>query len=188
MSLRWLLVAVASAAATIVLHEVAHYLGALAMGAENINLHWADVTYAAGSLEPFGEAVTWAAGPLLTHGIILAVWLSQATGAVPLAMGIGACTRDILLLPFAIKTVLGRDISGFSGDEVTVASSLGIDPLPLALLAVLLGLVGMAVFLRRGFKTRGMLFCLILIAGVFLGIVLWGAVGPIVLPGGKGFG
>ncbi len=173
---------------TIIAHELAHYGGAFVMGAQDLRLHWADITFAAGSLSQMGEAVTWAAGPLITHAIILWVWLSRATSVVALSLGLGACSRDIVLLPFTIKTILGRDVSGFSGDEVEVANALGFAPLPLAVFAVALGLGGLVVFLARAYRKGGGFAPVALIIGTVLGIAMWSFIGPMVLAGGKGIG
>ena len=184
----WLVIAALLTALTIIGHEIAHYLGALAMGASDVALHWADVTFDAATLSGWGLAFTWFAGPLFTHAIILVVLLSRASGIVALALGLGACSRDLVVLPFTIKLLLGRDVSTFTNDEVTAAAALGIAPHAFAVFAAGLGLVGLAVFLNRAYRSKGALFAVTLILGTLAGIALWSVIGPTLLPGGKGVG
>ncbi|MEJ6394400.1 hypothetical protein V8J82_14115 [Gymnodinialimonas sp. 2305UL16-5] len=174
-------------ALTILAHEIAHYLGAVAMGAQNVALHWADITFDETTLDDRGLAVTWMAGPLLTHAIILLVWLSGTSRPAALSLGLGACSRDILLLPFTVKSLLGRDTSGFSSDEVQVSQALGIGSLPLAALAVILGVGGLIWFLLRAYHKEGVSLVIALVTGTVAGFLLWTYVGPILLPGGRGY-
>ncbi|MEJ6393156.1 hypothetical protein V8J82_07820 [Gymnodinialimonas sp. 2305UL16-5] len=51
-------------ALTILAHEIAHYLGAVAIGAQKFALHWADITFDETALDRQNLAVTWLAGPL----------------------------------------------------------------------------------------------------------------------------
>lgn len=184
----WLMCAASLTILTIVAHEVAHFLAAKAAGAENVSLHWADVTFLDGSVGNMGVAFIWLAGPAVTHAIIIWVLLSKAHSLAAMALGIGACSRNIVVLPFTIKFLLGRDTSTFTNDEVTAAAALDVSPMFFALPAVLFGLVGGTVFIMRACKTIHYSQVVSLICGVVLGIVCWGAVGPILLPGGKGFG
>ena len=184
---KWLIVAAALTALTIFIHEIAHYVTALAFGAENVKLHWLDVSYDPASLSRMAAAMTALAGPFSTYLIIIVVWLSGISGLAPLALGIGAASRNLVLLPFALKMVLGHDISSFSNDEVRTAIILNISPLPFGLIAVLLGVGGMVVFLRRAYRTNGVVFPIALIVGTALGIILWSAVGPVLFSGGRGF-
>lgn len=184
----WLVTAALCTVLTIGAHELAHYAGAVAMGARDVRLHWADITFDNASLDAGGVAVTWMAGPLLTHAVILWVWLGRHSAVVPLALGVGACSRDLVLLPFTIKLLLGRDITTFTNDEVTVATALDISPLPLAALAVLLGAGGLILFMTRAARTHGKLCAATLFSGTIVGIAVWSTVGPVLLPGGKGIG
>ena len=183
----WFLGAALLTALTIIAHELAHYVAAIVMRAENVKLHWADITFTENSLNSTGLAVTWIAGPLLTHGIIVWVWLSKRTDLLALALGLGACSRNLVLLPFTIKFLFGRDVSTFTNDEVTVAEALGISPIGFAVVAVLLGVGGTIVFLKRAYASNGVLFPIALLLGTIAGIILWGTAGPALLPGGKGF-
>ena len=158
------------------------------MGGQGVTLHWADVTYDPQSLTAMGGAVTALSGPFLTHSIILLVWLSGARSVVALAFGIGVCTRNLVLLPFTVKALMGRDVSGFSGDEMRAAEALGISPLPFALVGVGLGVIGWAVFLRRAYLRGRWVLPVALCVGAFLGIAVWSFVGPLMLPGGRGYG
>lgn len=181
-------IAALMAIATVISHEIAHYLGAVAMGGQGVRMHWADVTYAPGSLSVAGEVVTWAAGPILTHGLILWVWLSGATSAAMLGLGLGAASRDLLLWPFVVKSLLGRDVSGFYGDEAQLFDLLGISPMVFAIPAALLGVIGLWVCTTRGKHSGGWPMPFALIVGVILGIALWSTIGPVLLPGGRGVG
>ena len=105
-----------------------------------------------------------------------------------LALGFGACSRNLVLLPFTIKLLLGHDVSTFTNDEVTVANALNMSPAILAIVAVLLGVWGIVVFLKRAYASKGKIFPITLVLGTIGGIILWGTVGPVILPGGKGFG
>ena len=172
---------------TILAHEIAHYLGAVFMGGADVHLHWADVTYDAASLDALGVAVTSLAGPAVTYAIILWIWASGRTEAASLALGLGACSRNLVLLPFTIKSFLGRDVSGFSQDEVTAAAALGIAPLPLAIVSVALGLAGLILFLTRAYRAEGAWLSVALFLGTLIGIVLWSQLGPVVLPGGRDY-
>ncbi len=175
-------------ALTIVGHEIAHYVAAVATGAENVKLHWADVTFQDGSLGNNGIAITWIAGPIFTHAIILWVLLTGTSQFFALALGLGAASRNLVLIPFTLKLSLGRDVSTFTNDEITVAKAVEIAPISLALVAVLLGLSGLIVFLTRAYRRSKVVWPLSLVLGSIAGILLWGAVGPALLPGGKGFG
>jgi len=184
---KWLITSAILTAFTIFLHEIAHYVSAVGFGAENVKLHWLDVSFDEGSLNRTGAAVTALAGPFSTYMIIIVVWLSGANGLVPLALGIGAASRNLVLLPFAIKTVLGHDISSFSNDEVRTAMILNVSPLPFGLIAAILGVGGIIIFLRRAFHAKGVLFPISLIIGTVLGIMLWSVIGPMLMSGGRGF-
>jgi len=171
---------------TIVVHELAHFGAAISSGARGVSLHWADISYEPGSLSSVGEAVTWGAGPLVTHAIIIWALVSRSNHIAVLALGLGAASRNLVLLPFAIKSLLGRDTTTFTNDEVTVGQALGLSPLVFAVPAIVLSLLGLFVFLRRCWRSRGGVPAVLLILGVVLGIVLWSVVGPVLLPGGKG--
>lgn len=183
----WLTIAAILTVLTILAHEIAHFVGAVMMGAEEIKLHWADVTYKENTLDAFGVAVTALAGPFLTHVIILSVWLSRASNVAALSLGLGACSRNLVLLPFTVNMLMGRDVSSFSGDEVRAAEALGTHPLPFALVAVALGVGGLMLFLTRAYRMEGVTQPIVLFIGTIVGIVLWNYVGPLVLPGGRGY-
>lgn len=183
----WLITAAVLTALSILAHEVTHYIGAVAMGARDVAISWGDYTYDPASLDAMGVAVTAMSAPLLTHIVILWVWRSGATNALALALGLGACSRDIVIFPFALKIALGRDLSTFTNDEMRASEALGISPFPFALVAAVLGIGGVIVFLRRAYRVQGWLFALALFVGTILGLVLWGKVGPMVLAGGRGF-
>lgn len=89
---RWLAISVAMTVLTIVAHEIAHYTAALAMGAQDVTLHWADITYAPASLDRMGEIIIWSAGPILTHALILWAIVSQSSRPAMLALGLGAAS------------------------------------------------------------------------------------------------
>jgi len=183
----WLAIAAVLTILTILAHEIAHFVGALLMGAKEIKLHWADVTYKENTLNAFGVAVTWLAGPFLTHVIILCVWLGRASSVAALSLGLGACSRNLVLLPFTVNTLMGRDVSSFSGDEVRAAEALRAHPLPFVLVALALGVGGLILFLTRAYRMEGMSQPIVLFIGTIVGIVLWNYVGPVVLPGGRGY-
>lgn len=183
----WLVVAALLTILSIFLHEVFHYAAAVLSGAENVKLHWADITFDSGSLGSRGLAVTWLAGPILTHTIILWVLLSKTNNLAALALGLGACSRNLVLLPFTIKFLLGRDTSTFTNDEVTVGQALEVSPMIFALPAVALSALGLYRFLTRAKRASSIILATVLVLGVVLGIASWGIIGPILLPGGKGF-
>jgi len=93
---KWLIVAAVLTALTIFIHEIAHYVTALAFGAENVKLHWLDVSYDPASLSRMAAAMTALAGPFSTYLIIIVVWLSGISGLAPLALGIGAASRNLV--------------------------------------------------------------------------------------------
>ncbi|MEM1301652.1 MAG: hypothetical protein AAGH17_03635 [Pseudomonadota bacterium] len=186
--LQWLVISVLATILTVIAHELAHYGGALAFGAGDLRLHWADITFDEASLSNAGTAVTWLAGPALTHGLILWVLLARSSNIWLLAVGLGACSRNLVLLPFTTKFLLGRDTSTFSNDEVTAAQALQVSPVFFAGIAVVLGVVGTSVFLRRAHRSVPYALPTTLLVGTVLGIVIWSIVGPVVLPGGKGIG
>jgi len=185
---RWLAISILLTIVTVIGHEVAHYVGAVLSGAQNVSLHWADVTFDDNSIGNIGTAVTWLAGPAFTHALILWVLLRKSSNIWFLALGLSACSRNLVLIPFAIKWLIGRDTSSFTNDEVTAAAALGVTPIFFALFAALLGIVGMIVILRRAHRRAPIALPLALFVGTILGIVLWGFAGPVVLPGGKGIG
>lgn len=183
----WLAIAAVLTVLTILAHEIAHFAGALVMGAEEIKLHWADITYKENSLDAFGIAVTCLAGPVLTHMIILCVWLSRASSVVALSLGLGACSRNLVLLPFTVNMLMGKNVSSFSGDEVRAAGALGTNPFPLTLIAVALGIGGLILFLVRSYRRVGVPQPILLFIGTIVGIMLWNYIGPLILPGGRGY-
>ncbi|MEM8618050.1 MAG: hypothetical protein AAGF20_14095 [Pseudomonadota bacterium] len=185
---RWLAVSAVATIGTIFGHEVAHYLGALAVGASDLRLHWADISFDETSVDDIGTAIIWLAGPLFTHSLILWVLLSRTSSILHLAIGLGAASRNLVLIPFTAKYLLGRDVSTFSNDEVTAAQALKTSPALFAVIAVLLGLAGTFVFLRRAHRLVPYTLPLSLLIGTVLGIVIWAFVGPVILPGGKGVG
>lgn len=182
----WLAIAAAMTILTIIGHELAHYLAAGATGAENLHLHWADISFDEASVSAPQLAAIWIAGPVLTNGIILGAWFSGARGAAILSLGLGAASRNIVILPFALKLLLGRDTTSFYNDEAAVAGALGVSPLPSALVTVVFGIGGTVLFARRAYRDAGWRYPLILIAGMVLGIALWGIIGPMLLGGGRG--
>lgn len=184
---KWLICAAVLTALTIFVHEIAHYISALVMGAENVQLHWLDVSYDPASLSRTGAALTALAGPFSTYLIIVVVWLSGASALAPLALGVGAVSRNLVLLPFTIKLILGRDISSFTNDEIRTAIILNVSPMPFGLAAGLLGIGGLFVFGRRAFRAGGVVFLLALLVGTVLGITLWSLIGPLLFSGGRGF-
>ncbi|MEO0487212.1 MAG: hypothetical protein AAF092_15005 [Pseudomonadota bacterium] len=173
-------------ALTIIGHELAHYLTAAAVGAQDLSLHWADVTFLEDSIGNLATAAIWAAGPLFNHVIILWALLSRSSHVAVLALGLGACSRHIVILPFTIKSLAGQDVSTFTNDEVTVASALSISATPLGVLTVTLGVTGLVIVLMRAFRAQGIAGALALFVGCIAGIALWSFVGPVLLPGGKG--
>jgi len=183
---QWLAISALLTILTIIGHEVAHYIGAVGGGAEHLHLHWADVTFDEASLSDVGTAITWLAGPIFTHGIILWVLLSQTSNIWLLALGLGASSRNLVLIPFAVKLLLARDVSTFTNDEITAAYALEISPIFFAMIAATLGIVGTFVFLRRAHRALPFVLPISLFIGTVLGIVIWGFVGPAILPGGKG--
>ncbi|MEM6277158.1 MAG: hypothetical protein AAF714_09415 [Pseudomonadota bacterium] len=183
---RWLAVSALATIITILGHEIAHYSGALAVGAEELRLHWADISFDESSLDAMGTAITWLAGPVFTHGLILWILLSRSSNLWLLALGLGASSRNLVLIPFTLKWLLGRDISTFSNDEVTAAEALQMSPILFAGIAVALGLTGTFVFLRRAHREVPYALPIALFVGTVLGILIWGGVGPTILPGGKG--
>ena len=183
---RWLAISALLTILTIIGHEIAHYIGAAGAGAEHLHLHWADVTFDEASLSNVGTAITWLAGPIFTHGIILWVLLSRTSNIWLLALGLGASSRNLVLIPFATKSLLVRDVSTFTNDEVTAASALEISPIYFALFAAVLGIVGTFAFLKRAHREAPLALPISLFFGTVFGIVIWGFVGPAILPGGKG--
>lgn len=183
---RWLAISALLTILTIIGHEVAHYCGAVAVGAENLHLHWADVSFDEASLSDNGTVITWLAGPVFTHGIILWVLLSRTSNIWLLALGIGASSRNVVLIPFTLKLILEQDVSTFTNDEITAAHAFGIPPIFFALIAATLGIVGTLIFMRRAHRAMPYALPISLFVGTVLGIVIWGVVGPVVLPGGKG--
>ncbi|MEM9854301.1 MAG: hypothetical protein AAF841_07580 [Pseudomonadota bacterium] len=184
--LLWLAACVFMTILTILGHEVAHYFGALSSGAEGLKLHWADISFDEASLGSVGTAITWLAGPMFTHLLILWVLLSRTSNIWLLALGLGASSRNLVLIPFTMKFLLQRDVSTFTNDEVTAAQALEISPLYFAVIAVLLGILGTVIFLMRAHRSVPFVLPISLFVGTILGIVIWGLVGPIILPGGKG--
>ncbi|MYG09484.1 MAG: hypothetical protein F4170_01355 [Rhodobacteraceae bacterium] len=67
------------------------------------------------------------------------------------------------------------------------AEALGTHPLPFALVAVALGVGGLMLFLTRAYRMEGVTQPIVLFIGTIVGIVLWNYVGPLVLPGGRGY-
>lgn len=183
---RWLALSAFLTILTIIGHEVAHYLGAVAVGAENLRLHWADVTFEEASVGDIGTAITWLAGPIFTHGVILWVLLSRTSSIWQLALGLGASSRNLVLIPFALKSVLGRDVSTFTNDEAVAGQALGISPVYFALIAATLGIVGTFMCLRRAHRAVPFALPISLFVGTVLGVLIWSFAGPVLLPGGKG--
>ena len=172
---------------TIIGHELAHYTAALVMGAKNVTLHWADVAFDETSVGAMRRTLIALSGPVFTHAIILWVWLRGSQSVAALGLGLGAVSRDLVLLPFTLKLMLGRDVTGFTNDEARAAQALDIAQLGFALVAAGLGVCGLVVFLRRAYRAQNWVFPVALVAGVVLGIVFWSVIGPLVLSGGRGY-
>ena len=185
---RWLAISAFLTILTIIGHEVAHYCAAAAAGAENLRLQWADITFDEASLSDNGTAIVWLAGPIFTHGAILWILLSRTSNICLMAFGLGASSRNLVVIPFTVRLLLERDVSTFTNDEVTAAHALGISPVSFALVAATLGLVGTLIILRRAHRASPFALPISLFVGTVLGIAVWSFVGPVVLPGGKGIG
>ncbi len=185
----WTIAAIVAAIATIFLHEVAHFTAATLAGASDISFHWADVLHDTGSVSNWGNAFIAIAGPISTYTMLATGWWYSRNRTTPwaLSLGFAAATRSLTLVPFTLRTLLGRDTSTFYFDEVQAATELGFSPLFLTIPGIMIGVFGMIYFPRQAKREGGWPMMLALIAVAIAGIALWGVVGPLLFPGGRGF-
>ena len=94
--------------------------------------------------------------------------------------------RNLLLLPFIIKSILGRDTSTFFFDEIRVAQALNFVPILLVSISLILGIVGVIYFIRRAYTINGIPLAACVITGGIFGFYVWSVLGPLILPGGPG--
>ncbi len=185
---RWFFMAIIAGALHIFLHEVAHYSAALVAGAENISFHWAYVDHDPASVSAGANAAIALIGPLFTDLTMLLAWgfSQRSTSAFLHAWGFTAAFRNLAVLPFTIKILIGADTSTFFFDEVRGASALGISPLYFTVISLALFFFGIHFFSRNAKLKEGRTAQVLMIVGTFVGIYLWSVFGAMLFPGGHG--
>lgn len=186
---RELLLSAIAGMAALVSHELAHFTVAHAVGAFGITFHWAFVGHDTTSVGDLANAGIALGGPLGSYAIVATCWWMGRRTPAPFtrALGFSAASRSLLLLPYAVRTLLGRDTSTFFFDELRGAQALDWAPAPLVLVTLLVGVGGMAAFGQRARRDRGTLAVISVIVGSFVGVYLWSLLGPLFFPGGSGF-
>lgn len=184
----WIVYTALASILTIVLHEVAHYSTARLLGASDVTFHWAYVGHDTSSLSALGNAAVAFAGPLSSYTMALFAWLYSRYSVTPFVLGFGfsSAFRNFAVLPFTIKTILGRDTSTFFFDEVRGASALGISTMGPALVSLAVAVIGTVYFGRKAQQAGTAWFTVLLIGGSLLGVYVWTLIGPLIFPGGYG--
>ena len=171
------------------MHELAHYLTAIGWGAADVSFHWAYVDHNTSSVSGLGNAAIAFAGPVSSYLMILVAWNRARTSAHPFSLGLGfaAAVRCLAVLPFTIRSLLGRDTSTFFFDEIRGAEALDLPALVPALITLGVGVVASIAFARLTYRRAGLICLITLVVGTIAGAPLWAIVGGALFPGGAGF-
>jgi len=90
-----------------------------------------DVNHDPSSVSGVGNALIALFGPLSSYLMILVCWrhVRKTPSAFALPLGFVAAIRNLAMLPYTVRTILGRDISTFFFDEIRGANAIGVSPL-----------------------------------------------------------
>jgi len=187
----WLLAGILSAPLTIILHELGHYLAALAMGAEGVTLHFADVAYDETSVSLAQGSVVSVMGPVTTYLIILGCFLltRKQFNLYVVTAAIVAPLRGLAGLGFVIFSLRGITDRAFSGvDEWEFATKAGITPwIPILIALTVLGL-SWFYFFREIKRKQGGWYILLAVGVIVIGLIVYfNVLGPVFFPGGRTF-
>lgn len=189
LAVRWFFMAAIGGCSSIVLHELAHYLTAIVSGASDVSFHWAYVDHDSSSVSNTANAFIALLGPLSSYLMALAAWLyvRRTPSSFALALGFAAAFRNLAVLPYTVKMLLGQDTSTFFFDEIRGASAMGISPLYFVIPSLIVGIVGTLYFGRQAQRGEGTILTVAVIVGGFAGIYFWSIFGAMLFPGGHGF-
>jgi hypothetical protein len=178
---------------TILLHELAHYLGGVIYNFPTQVLHYGSVTHTAKE-QGFPEwqiGIAIAAGPVFTVLFTLGCCLYAAKSKHVLGaiiLGIAASVRSLIVCIFyfiglARILIRGEKYRGEQNfDEYNVAQAFNLS-LPLLLAVQLILLIWAWWFLiRKTPKTNRRLILAGILVGIILGIALWVFIGSLILP------
>lgn len=200
-ALRWFMAGLFAVPIAILPHEIGHYLVLLGLGVPELALHYAAVTWdlrefweavlredrasAAGVAPLWGVALSDAAGPLVTYGIVAACCCACAHWrAHPLLVAVGYVSQ-LRIWPGARHVF--REMRGIESsanyDELRVAILTGI-PVQILVGFALVVLVVTGLWLARCFpRERRVAAAVFMVAGTAAGVfVYFGHVGPWLLP------
>ncbi len=188
-AIHWFLAAALAGAFGIVFHEFLHYITALLLGAADVSFHWGYVHHDSHSVSNGSNAAIAIIGPISTYVMMAVAWWYSRNAATPFfsALGFTAAFRNLAVLPFLIKTMLGADTATFFFDEIRAANALGVSPIGFALISLSMFFLGTVYFSRQTKQTHSWVLMLIMIAGTFAGIYAWSIFGAMLFPGGHGF-
>ncbi|MDZ4273188.1 MAG: hypothetical protein U0975_10985 [Erythrobacter sp.] len=200
----WLVATLVAAPASIVLHELAHYLAALGLGFSEVRLHFSSVSYT--EVGPFWDAFrnesvasaeriadVWKVGAVSLAGIA-ATWilalaacmlavrrdLTTFTGALLGAFALVSPLRGYTALSYIIEIRPNYPDAFPSFDEFQAAKALGVPVDIFVVIGVLVVLVCWVV-LSRKLKFDLLPIVPALAIGTVGGIVMWMLIGPHIL-------
>jgi hypothetical protein len=175
---------------TILLHELGHFLTAMALGFEEAQLHFSHVEFdEAGGRSPAQVGLVGLAGPLVTAAQILAAMAFhrlRPESRWPYALAVAAASRFVVGVPYTIIGLIvrarGERLQPPAFDEFRAGEALGWSGdllLGLSSLMVLVTLVWLARALPRGERSAAWPGLLL---GTIGGWALWFSAGPLILP------
>ena len=181
-------IAALAAPLSIILHELVHYLTAMVMGASDVNFHWAYVSHDSESTSDIANAFIALLGPFSSYlmALIAYKYSRKTTSLFFLAFGLSASLRSLVVVPYTIKTLLGKDTSTFYFDEIRGANALDVSPLLFVTISLIVGLIGFIYFSTKIHSRHNIFLTLTMIMGVISGIFAWSIFGSMLFPGGHG--
>jgi hypothetical protein len=169
----WFLAALLAVPATVLLHELAHFAAAIALGFHDPRFHPMGIDFVAGDY-PTGHRVAVTAAGFLTTAILTLTAAGVALrrpGPIPVAVCLAAPLRALAWLPIA-GAILRGEAGIVGGDEANLARLTGL-PLALfvgiALSLTLLSWLATALALKKLNRTQAILS---LLPGLLLGAYL----------------
>ena len=175
---------------TILLHELGHFLAAVALGFPDPQIHFSSISHGDISDRPgWQPGLVGLAGPVVTASFVLAgLWLSSRRPSEPVgyALAVAAASRFFVGVPYTIANLLalvsGRKLDPPAFDEFKAGEALGWSGnLTLGVTASMVFLVLGWLFFRLPTGQRGVAWAG-LIVGTIAGWAFWFSIAPVVLP------
>ena len=168
---------------TIVSHELGHFLAYKLFGATNVVLHSVSVSADKDTLSSGQIAFASIIGPLISYLTILAAIFFTRKSYVPLWIFVGLTPpigRTVNFIYVYFRSLGYQPNPNF--DEFNFARSLGVDPLPLAVITCLIVIATFGFFLRKSWVEGRFREIAFLLFSIAIGLGVWSLVGQFILP------